>query len=160
MSADAEVWPLSDAEATRAAGASLGRVAPAGLVVLAQGDLGAGKTTFAQGVTRGLQVPAGHYVNSPTFAILLTHPGRVPFHHIDLYRLGDPDEIWALGLDEVLDGDGVCFIEWPTRWPELFDGDHLKVTLRDDPQGGRTLELHAHGELAERARRAFIAEHI
>ncbi|MCA9542872.1 MAG: tRNA (adenosine(37)-N6)-threonylcarbamoyltransferase complex ATPase subunit type 1 TsaE [Myxococcales bacterium] len=154
-----EGWLLTDAEATRAAGAALGRLVPAGLVLLAEGDLGAGKTTFAQGLARGLGVPPEHYVNSPTFAILQTHPGRVPFHHIDLYRLGDPDEIWALGLDDVLEGDGVSFVEWPERWPELAEGPHLRVHLADGPGGGRRLEITAQGAVAEGVRQAFIAAH-
>ena len=86
---------LPDADATQALGAAIGRAARAGDVVAAQGTLGAGKTCLAQGVARGLEVPPTHYVNSPTFAILQSHPGRLMFHHIDLYRIGDADE--ALG---------------------------------------------------------------
>ena len=140
---------LPDADATQALGAAIGRAARAGDVVAAQGTLGAGKTCLAQGVARGLEVPPTHYVNSPTFAILQSHPGRLMFHHIDLYRIGDADEALGLGLEEVVGTDGVALVEWPGRIPELLPADVLWIRLTVEA-GGRRAELLAGGPSAAR----------
>jgi tRNA threonylcarbamoyladenosine biosynthesis protein TsaE len=146
---------LPDEDATRAVGEAFGRHLQAGDVVCAQGDLGAGKTCFAQGVARGLEVPAGHYVNSPTFAIAQVHPGRVPFCHLDLYRVSDADEAEGLGLDELVGTDGVAYVEWPSRIPELIPADHLCVRLAITA-AGRALQITAHGPRSAARLGAFI----
>lgn len=116
-----------DADATRAVGAAVGRHAQAGSVVLLQGDLGAGKTVFAQGVGRGLDAPS--VVNSPTFVLMNEHlGGRLPMRHADLYRLDDLDLIAELGLDQAAEG-GVLLVEWPERAAGALPGDHLHVQL-------------------------------
>lgn len=140
---------LSDAEATFALGERLGAMARAGDVIAAVGPLGAGKTCLAQGLARGLGVPPSHYVNSPTFSILQVHPGRVPFYHIDLYRIADPDEALGLGLEEVVGTDGVALVEWPARLRELLPSDTLWVEIT--PEGtGRRARLIARGPSSQR----------
>ena len=74
-------------------------------------------------------MPADHYVNSPTFAIAQVHPGRLPFYHLDLYRIGDMDEAMGLGLEEMIGTDGVAFVEWPSQCRELIPEDHLSIRL-------------------------------
>lgn len=157
MSAELQV-ELADVEATWRVGALLGGVLRDGDVIQAEGDLGAGKTSLAQGIARGLGVPKTHYVNSPTFAILQSHPGRVTFHHIDLYRLGDPDEALGLGLDEIVGVDGVAYVEWPSRVPELIPDDALIVnlTLVDS---GRRLVVRAQGARGRAIVAAFADAH-
>ena len=145
-----------DAEATRAVGAAVGRAAPAGMVVLLQGDLGAGKTVFAQGVGRGLEAPTT--VNSPTFVLMNEHlGGRLPMRHADLYRLDDLDLIAELGLDQAA-LDGVLLVEWPERGEGALPEDHLHVQmvpLEEDVSedaldaSPRALLLTASGEQAE-----------
>ena len=148
---------LPDPAATDQAGILLGRLAQPGDVIAAQGTLGAGKTALAQGIARGIGVPDDHYVNSPTFAILLTHPGRILFHHLDLYRLGEPDEALGLGLEEVVGTDGLAYIEWPGRYPEILPQDHLRLLLEyDDP--GRRLILDPRGPRSEAWVGAFMNE--
>lgn len=135
---------LPDVEATQALGRRLGEAAKAGDVIAAVGTLGAGKTCLAQGLARGLGVPPEHYVNSPTFAIMQVHPGRLPFHHIDLYRIADPDEALGLGLDEVIGTDGVAYVEWPARLPEVLPADTLWLAI--EPHGeGRRVRLVGQG---------------
>ncbi|MEE2785746.1 MAG: tRNA (adenosine(37)-N6)-threonylcarbamoyltransferase complex ATPase subunit type 1 TsaE [Myxococcota bacterium] len=140
---------LGSAEDTHRFGQCLGAAAERGLVLTAHGELGAGKTTLAQGVARGLGVPVEHYVNSPTFAIAQVHPGRLPFYHLDLYRLADIDEAWGIGLEEMVGTDGVCFIEWASRCPELLPDERLILRLTGHEMG-RALELSATGPEAER----------
>lgn len=145
-----------DAEATRAVGAAVGRAAPAGTVVLLQGDLGAGKTVFAQGVGRGLEAPTT--VNSPTFVLMNEHlGGRLPMRHADLYRLDDLDLIAELGLDQAALG-GILLVEWPERGQGVLPADHLHVQivpLEEDVSedaldaSPRELLLTASGEQAE-----------
>ena len=146
----------ADAEATRAVGAAIGRQAPAGTVVLLQGDLGAGKTVVAQGVGRGLETPT--VVNSPTFVLVNEHlGGRLPLRHADLYRLDDLDHIAELGLDQAAVG-GILLVEWPERGEGLLPGDHLhlQITMLEEDisedaldASPRALLLTAAGEQAE-----------
>ena len=145
-----------DAESTRDVGAAVGGHAPAGTVVLLQGDLGAGKTVFAQGVGRGLESPTT--VNSPTFVLMNEHlGGRLPMRHADLYRLDDLDLIAELGLDQAALG-GILLVEWPERGEGVLPEDHLHVQitpLEDDVSedaldaSPRELLLSASGEQAE-----------
>ena len=100
---------------TRRLGELLGRLAEAGLVVLLNGELGAGKTCFAQGVARGLGVSSGAPVTSPSYSLMNIHQGRVPFYHFDLYRLSRVDDLTDLGYDEFAEGDGLTLVEWADR---------------------------------------------
>ncbi len=93
-------------------GAAFGRLAPDGAVILLEGELGAGKTTFAQGVGLGCGV-AGP-IASPTFNLILEYGGRRHFTHVDLYRLTRTTDLDTLDIDAVLSGDGVTCVEWPT----------------------------------------------
>jgi tRNA threonylcarbamoyl adenosine modification protein YjeE len=124
---------LNDAQATKDLGRQIAGLAYPGLVLALQGELGAGKTTLAQGVGDGLNVQ--DRVRSPTFIILaLYEKGRLPMVHADLYRLGDASELVELGLDEHL-SMGVTLIEWSERFPELLPMDHLVVLLADRDEG-------------------------
>lgn len=119
---------LDDPDRTRAFGAALGRVAPDGQVVGLEGDLGAGKTCFAQGVGQALRV-AGPVV-SPTFVLVAEHEGDRPLLHADLYRL-EAGELAAIGLEEALESwPGLALVEWADRFPMVLPGDHLQVRLR------------------------------
>lgn len=84
-----------------------------GEIIIAYGDLGAGKTAFAKGLAKGLKVK--QIVNSPTFNIMKVYQGdKLNFYHIDAYRLEDKNAVSDIGLDEVIGNqDGICFVEWP-----------------------------------------------
>ncbi len=102
-------------EETRNLGRLLGEFAIAGQVVLLNGDLGAGKTCFAQGVASGLAVSSASPVTSPSYTLLNIHYGRLPLYHFDLYRLSHVDDLADLGYDEFAEGDGLTLIEWADR---------------------------------------------
>ncbi len=102
-------------EETHALGEAWGRAATNGLVIALSGDLGAGKTQLAKGVARGLGIT--ERVHSPTFTLVNQYGGgRLPFYHVDLYRLDTPEQILAAGLEEYFHPDGVSVIEWAERW--------------------------------------------
>ncbi|MBU0553637.1 tRNA (adenosine(37)-N6)-threonylcarbamoyltransferase complex ATPase subunit type 1 TsaE [Myxococcota bacterium] len=128
---------LADDEATRALGECIGRAARSGDVIAAEGDLGAGKTTLAQGIAWGLGIDEDHYVNSPTFAILQSHPGPITLHHLDLYRISDEDEALGLGLDEIIGVEGLSYVEWPSRLPEIAALADLRLRLTYEGEGRR-----------------------
>jgi tRNA threonylcarbamoyladenosine biosynthesis protein TsaE len=111
---------------TEAAGEHFGRGLRQGDLILLQGDLGAGKTTFVRGVARGAGSSAP--VASPTFQLVRVYPGRVQLAHVDLYRLESGAELLDLGLDELLD-QGAVVVEWGERLevPEaaLLSIEHL-----------------------------------
>ena len=122
---------LNDAAATRALGARLVADAQHGLVIALNGELGAGKTTLAQGVGEALGC-AGP-ITSPTFQLLFVHDdGRLPLYHADLYRLGDESELVELGFDELLGKRGVALVEWAERFPEVLPANHIEVRLAYD----------------------------
>lgn len=102
-------------------------------MVLLEGTLGAGKTTFAQGVALGLGV-AGD-VTSPTFALVHEYEGSLPLFHMDLYRLSGEDEFGLIGGWEYFDRGGVCLIEWADRLGEALPRPHWKVRLDLTPRG-------------------------
>ena len=132
-----------EAEDTWRLGQALAEVARPGTVVSLDGDLGAGKTCFSQGVGAGLEV--AEPVVSPTFILVAEYEGRLPLLHADAYRL-EPGEVEQIGLEESLEGwPGVALVEWATRVEEALPGDRLRVLLLlDEP--GRRVEITATGK--------------
>lgn len=119
--------------------AALAGMLDAGDTVLLSGDLGAGKSVIARGVARALGVTGA--MPSPTFTILIPYQGNKKVYHFDLYRLSDPDEFYASGLDEFVGGDGIALIEWP-QMAELEPRPALKLILsRGDDDGERRIEI-------------------
>ncbi|MBI3601947.1 MAG: tRNA (adenosine(37)-N6)-threonylcarbamoyltransferase complex ATPase subunit type 1 TsaE [Candidatus Omnitrophica bacterium] len=86
----------------------------AGDIVLLEGQLGSGKTTFVKGLAQGLKAKVND-VHSPTFVLMNIYKGKFPIYHFDLYRLQKPQELASLNWDEYLEADGVAVIEWPRR---------------------------------------------
>ena len=114
-------------EQTQTVGRFIGEQAKAGDIYLLTGSLGAGKTCLTQGIAWGLGVPG--YARSPTFVLMTRYQGRMVLHHVDLYRIGHPEEAWDLGLEDQLAGDGVCVVEWADQAAEIFPQDCLWIEL-------------------------------
>jgi tRNA threonylcarbamoyladenosine biosynthesis protein TsaE len=133
------------AEATQTVAASIGGVLRSGDVLVLAGDLGAGKTTFTQGLAVSLGVTTA--VTSPTFTLVHEYAGRVPIVHIDVYRLEHLQEVHDLGFDELVGGDAIAIIEWGDILGPLLPPDRLQVTLEyaPDDENARFVSLASHG---------------
>lgn len=134
-------------EETRAIGERLGGLLETGDVVLLQGELGAGKTTFVQGIARGLGFQGS--VSSKSFVLLGEYAGRVKLYHADLYRLDDPDQVLDLALEEIA-ADGVLVVEWPERAEGALPEDHILVRFEVTDEDHRAIRFEACGERASR----------
>ncbi len=112
---------------TRDLGHAIGTSVTAGTILMLFGDLGSGKTSFVQGLARGLRVPDGYYITSPSYTLINEYPGRFPLFHVDLYRITNSVDIEDIGLYEILDDDGVVAIEWADRIGGDTPPNHVKV---------------------------------
>ncbi len=133
-------------EATKQLAATLAPYLHADTVVL-NGDLGAGKTQFVQGLAAALGVRGA--VTSPTFNILLEyHDGRLPLYHYDLYRLDERWQLEDIDYYSAIDGygDGVAFVEWAEKFPEDMPYDYLEITITADAEGTRRIVAHSYGK--------------
>ncbi|MDZ7642162.1 MAG: tRNA (adenosine(37)-N6)-threonylcarbamoyltransferase complex ATPase subunit type 1 TsaE [Desulfurivibrio sp.] len=146
------VTPTAQRETTaglatlNALGHRLGEITLPGDVILLHGPLGGGKTTLAQAIAAGLEVPPNEPVTSPTFGIIHEYRGRLPLYHLDLYRLGgEEEELLELGVEDYLYGAGVCVVEWPERLGELRPAKRLEISLEFAAADHRHLKLTAHG---------------
>ena len=133
-------------EATRAFAHKLGERLQIGDVVLLQGGLGAGKTEFVKGIAEGFGVTEP--VTSPTFALMNIYQGRAPLYHFDLYRLNRPEQLFEIGFDEFVGGDGLALVEWPDLFAAEMPDEYLQVvispgtglterTIQVEPKGNR-----------------------
>ena len=133
MTGKTSILTSASPEETRAFGRKLARGLRRGNCVALIGDLGSGKTCLAQGICEGLHVTDP--VTSPTFILINEYLGRfsdgtsLPVYHFDLYRLGEPDELYALGSDEYFYGRGVCLIEWADMAGDLLPEETIQVRI-------------------------------
>lgn len=131
------------AEETAAAGQRLAEELREGDIVLLVGGLGAGKTTFVQGLARGLDI--GATVTSPTFTLTQSYDGRLRLVHADLWRLERVAEVADLALDEDLEDGAVLVAEWGEGASELFGDEALVVAFEEAGESSRVLRLEARG---------------
>jgi len=116
-----------------------------GSVVALHGDLGAGKTCFVQGLAAALGIDEP--ITSPTYTLIGEYEGRLPLHHIDLYRLSGPEEALGLGLEEYFDVNGITAIEWAERAEGLLPPDLLHIRISADATTGtRTFRIYRENE--------------
>ena len=127
-------------DATIALGEQLAKMLPPQRAVLLIGNLGAGKTTMAKGIVRGLGAAEPEEVSSPTFTLIHEY-GRV--YHIDLYRLDEPREVATLGLDDLFDREAIVLIEWGERFPQLLPAERMEIRIRAGSGDEREFEVRA-----------------
>lgn len=136
------------AEHTRQLGEALAQVLQPGDVIWLRGELGAGKTTLAQGIARGLGV--SEPVISPTFTLIREHRGRLPFFHADAYRLEGAEQAADLGLQEYFERGGIFAIEWAEHIVDALPDERLEVLLEDGVDEHRRVTITAVGERYEK----------
>jgi tRNA threonylcarbamoyladenosine biosynthesis protein TsaE len=132
-------------EETQAIGEKIGRTLKPGDVIALIGDLGSGKTCLTQGIARGVGLAPDEVVNSPSYILINEYEAKIPLYHIDLYRLPDHGDILELGLDEYLEGDGICIIEWADRMLDLLPENHLRIEISWEDESTRTIQLQNKG---------------
>ena len=101
------------------------------------GSMGAGKTTFIKAICEELGVE--DVVTSPTFAIVNEYEGSVPIYHFDFYRIKKLEEVYDMGYEDYFYSDGLCFIEWPEMMEELLPDNAVKVSIKENADGTRTV---------------------
>jgi tRNA threonylcarbamoyladenosine biosynthesis protein TsaE len=107
--------------------------------------MGSGKTVFAQGVALGLEVK--EQVTSPSYTLIKEYQsGKLPLYHIDLYRISSDDSLWGLGLEEYLEGDGICVIEWARRVRDFLPESWLLINIEIMTDTKRTLHFESEGD--------------
>ena len=138
---NSQIFHTRSEEETIALGERLAAELPAKAVVLLIGNLGAGKTTLAKGIVKGLGAAQPDEVSSPTFTLI--HEYSPSVYHIDLYRLDRPDQVATLGLEEIFDRTAIVLIEWGERFPELMPEERIEIRLRTTGENSREIEVVA-----------------
>ena len=133
------IFRTDSAEQTIELGTRIGEKLRPGDILAMRGTLGAGKTTFTKGLARGLGIT--DEVTSPTFTLISEYQGRLPLYHMDTYRLEGPDDFLDLGVEELLNGQGVCVIEWSEKIQEIMPADHIVITLESVGNNGRLVTV-------------------
>lgn len=126
------------------AGEILGKLLKKGDVVCLNGDLGAGKTAFTNGIAHALGIKG--YITSPTFTIINEYSGQLPLYHFDVYRISDFTEMFEIGFEEYLDGGGVSVIEWAELIDPVLPSDRVSVTLTRGADDSRDIKICFIGE--------------
>lgn len=129
----------NSAKETRLLGEKLAAEMQPGDVILLEGDLGTGKSELTRGIAKGLGVT--ETVTSPSFTILNVYEsGRCPLYHFDWYRLENAEELYELGMDEYLGGDGIAVVEWPERCPDAIPEKYRRIRLETIGENSRSIE--------------------
>lgn len=109
-------------------GRTLGAILKPGDVICLSGDLGTGKTALTNGIAKGLDIDS--YITSPTFTLVNEYEGRFPLYHFDVYRIADSEEMFDIGFDEYIYGDGISIIEWGEQISHILPLEIIKVEIR------------------------------
>ena len=142
------IFEINSVEQTTQLGINLGRLLNAGDIVCLTGDLGTGKTHITKGIAKGLEIYDN--ITSPTFTIVNEYDsGRLKLNHFDVYRVSDPDEVYAIGFDDYIFSDAVSIIEWANYIEEILPKDLLHIRIEKDLSKGedyRKITITPYGE--------------
>ncbi len=129
---------IKNEQEARGLGLELGSKVKAGTVIALTGDLGTGKTTLTKAIAEGLKIK--DIITSPTFNIVKEYDsGRLPLYHFDVYRIGDPDEMYELGYEEYFYGEGVSVVEWADIIQELIPEDAIRIDIEYGQEEGERI---------------------
>lgn len=122
---------VKNIEETINIGLSIGNLLKPGDIICLTGDLGTGKTHITKGIAKGLGIK--EHITSPTFTIVNEYDsGRLKLYHFDVYRVSEPDEIYAIGFDDYIFSDGVSIIEWANYIEEILPNEYLHILIEKD----------------------------
>ena len=128
-------------ENTLRIGLAVGDAMTAGSFIGLTGTLGAGKTRLTQGIGESLGIKHGQIV-SPTFTICVPHEGRIPFLHLDAYRIQNPEEVDELGLDEMLENGVSLIVEWVELIKHLLPVIDLEIKIEAPTENTRNFNFY------------------
>ena len=121
------LYKSNSAKETENIAKAFAKTLKSGDVVCLNGDLGVGKTAFTAGLAKGLGIT--DYISSPTFTIVNCYSGSVPLYHFDVYRISDSTEMYDIGFDEYIEGDGIAVIEWAEMIEDILPLKRYEVTI-------------------------------
>jgi tRNA threonylcarbamoyladenosine biosynthesis protein TsaE len=130
-------------------GKSIGSLLLPGDVVALVGELGTGKTQFIKGLAVGVGIGKPTYISSPSFTLINEYKGKIPFYHIDLFRLRAEKEAEDLGLEEYFQSGGITAIEWADRIPSLLPREMLWIQISYTGENTRSIEILGRGKRYE-----------
>src|SRR5690554_3092802 len=126
-------------------GKRIGQILKPGAVICLSGEMGAGKTAITQGIVKGVGVDT--YVTSPTYTIINEYDGEIPIFHFDVFRIEDVEELYQIGFDEYLYGEGIVIIEWASLIEEALPHEYLWINIGKGKNfNDRILTLTAKGQ--------------
>jgi tRNA threonylcarbamoyladenosine biosynthesis protein TsaE len=124
-------FETQSSDETIARGREIGASLQPPLLILLEGELGAGKTTLTKGIASGFGAAAEEEITSPTFTLIHKYSGgRVPVYHIDLYRIEGARDLHTLGLEDIFDQEAIVIVEWPDRLRLKLDWPTLRIDLQ------------------------------
>ena len=142
------IFEVNSIDETTKLGLSLGKLVNSGDIICLTGDLGTGKTHITKGIAKGLGID--EMITSPTFNIVNEYTtGRLKLNHFDVYRVSDPDEIYAIGFDDYIFSDAVSIIEWANYIEEILPRDFLHINISKDlskNENYRNITLKSYGK--------------
>jgi tRNA threonylcarbamoyladenosine biosynthesis protein TsaE len=144
MRKEDELFISHSVEQTMRYGRQFAKGLKAGDVVGLQGNLGAGKTMLVKGMAEAFGIDRSE-VQSPTFSIINEYEGRLPFYHIDFYRLVHEREAAEIGAEEYIYGQGICVIEWAARITSLLPDQIIWITLKNSGSNVRQINITKKG---------------
>jgi tRNA threonylcarbamoyladenosine biosynthesis protein TsaE len=138
---------VDSVEETLELGKKIGELANPGDIICLIGDLGTGKTHITKGIAEGLGIKEN--ITSPTFTIVNEYSGRLKLNHFDVYRVNDPDEIYAIGFDEYIFSESISIIEWANYIEELIPKEYIRIIINKLPAQGenyRKISIEGYGD--------------
>lgn len=121
-------------------GEKIGSLLKSGDVIAMTGTLAAGKTTITKGIAKALGIT--DVVTSPTFCLISEYKGtKMPLYHMDVYRLDGPEDFINLGVEDMLDGDGVCIVEWSEKVSSELPKRTIKIEITPLEDGSRQIKI-------------------
>lgn len=129
------LFKVNTIDKTSEIGYSIGKLLRSGDVICLTGELGCGKTHITKGIAKGLNID--EVITSPTFTIVNEYEsGRLKMNHFDVYRVNDPDEIYAIGFDDYIFSDAVSIIEWANYIEEILPKEYIHINIKKDLSEG------------------------